>query len=338
MARMTMIQSIRSAMDNAMGEDDNVVVFGEDVGFFGGVFRCTEGLQKKYGKHRCFDTPINESGIVGAAIGMAAYGLRPCVEIQFADYMYPAYDQITQEASRIRYRSNNDFTVPIVVRMPTGGGIFGGQTHSQSPEALFAHVAGIKTVIPSNPYDAKGLLIAAIEDEDPVMFLEPKRLYNGPFDGHHDRPVTPWSKHEMGDVPEDYYTVPLGKAAVRREGADVTVLVYGTMVYVAEAAAEEAGIDAEIIDLRTILPLDLETIEASVRKTGRCVVVHEATKTCGFGAELVASVTETCFYHLEAPVIRVTGYDTPYPHAHEWEYFPGPARVGNALKKVMEAA
>ena len=338
MARMTMIQSIRSAMDNAMGKDDNVVVFGEDVGFFGGVFRCTEGLQKKYGKHRCFDTPINESGIVGAAIGMAAYGLRPCVEIQFADYMYPAYDQITQEASRIRYRSNNDFTVPIVVRMPTGGGIFGGQTHSQSPEALFAHVAGIKTVIPSNPYDAKGLLIAAIEDEDPVMFLEPKRLYNGPFDGHHDRPVTPWSKHEMGDVPEDYYTVPLGKAAIRREGADVTVLVYGTMVYVAEAAAEEAGIDAEIIDLRTILPLDLETIEASVRKTGRCVVVHEATKTCGFGAELVASVTETCFYHLEAPVIRVTGYDTPYPHAHEWEYFPGPARVGNALKKVMEAA
>ena len=222
--------------------------------------------------------------------------------------------------------------------MPTGGGIFGGQTHSQSPEALFAHISGIKTVIPSNPYDAKGLLIAAIEDNDPVMFLEPKRLYNGPFDGHHDKPVTPWSKHELGEVPEDYFTVPLGKAAIRQEGSEVTVLAYGTMVYVAEAAAAETGIDAEIIDLRTLLPLDLETIEESVRKTGRCVVVHEATKTCGYGAELMAVVMEACFYHLEAPVIRVTGYDTPYPHAHEWHYFPGPERVGAALKQVMENA
>ncbi|WP_375207236.1 alpha-ketoacid dehydrogenase subunit beta [Hyphococcus sp.] len=338
MARMTMIQSIRSAMDVAMARDENVVVFGEDVGFFGGVFRCTQGLQEKYGAQRCFDAPISETGIIGAAVGMAVYGIRPCVEIQFADYVYPGFDQIASEAARIRYRSNNDFTVPMVVRMPTGGGIFGGQTHSQSPEALFAHISGIKTVIPSNPYDAKGLLIASIEDEDPVMFLEPKRLYNGPFDGHHDRPVTPWSKHELGEVPEDHYTVPLGKAAVRREGADVTMLVYGTMVYVAEAAAEETGIDAEIIDLRTLLPLDMETIEESVKKTGRCVIVHEATRTCGYGAELAAIVAENCFYHLEAPVIRVTGYDTPYPHAHEWDYFPGPKRVGDALKKVMEAA
>ena len=337
MSRMTMIQSIRSAMDTSMARDDNVVVFGEDVGYFGGVFRCTEGLQKKYGSHRCFDSPINESGIIGSAIGMAAYGLRPCVEIQFADYVFPGFDQLSQEAARIRYRSNNDFTVPMVVRMPTGGGIFGGQTHSQSPEAIFAHVSGLKTVIPSSPYDAKGLLAASIEDNDPVMFLEPKRLYNGPFDGHHDRPITPWSKHELGEVPDDYYTIPLGKAATRREGEAVTVLAYGTMVYVAEAAAEETGIDAEIIDLRTILPLDIEAIETSVKKTGRCVIVHEATKTCGFGAELMALVMEGCFYHLEAPVIRVTGYDMPYPHAHEWEYFPGPKRVGAALKKVMEA-
>ncbi len=337
MARKTMIEAIRDAMDVAMGLDERVVVFGEDVGFFGGVFRCTQGLQAKYGKSRCFDAPINESGIVGAAIGMAAYGMKPCVEIQFADYMFPAYDQLTQEASRIRYRSNGDFTCPIVVRMPTGGGIFGGQTHSQSPEALFTHVSGLKTVVPSNPSDAKGLLIAAIEDPDPVIFLEPKRLYNGPFDGHHDKPVTPWSKHDLGEVADGYYTVPLGKAVIRRPGNAVTVLAYGTMVYVAQAAAEETGIDAEIIDLRTLLPLDLDTIVESVKKTGRCVVVHEATLTSGFGAELMSLVQENCFYHLEAPVMRVAGWDTPYPHAQEWDYFPGPARVGRALIATMEA-
>ena len=336
MARMTMIEAIRSAQHVAMGRDDNVVVFGEDVGYFGGVFRCTAGLQETYGKERCFDSPINESGIIGAAIGMAAYGLRPCVEIQFADYMYPGYDQLSQEAARLRYRSNGDFTAPMTVRMPTGGGIYGGQTHSQSPEALFAHVCGLKTVIPSNPYDAKGLLAASIEDEDPVIFLEPKRLYNGPFDGHHDRPITPWSKHEHGEVPDDYYTIPLGKAAIARPGKDVTVLAYGTMVHVALTAVEETGVDGEVIDLRTILPLDLETIEASVKRTGRCVILHEATKTCGFGAELMSLVQESCFYHLEAPIIRVTGWDTPYPHAQEWDYFPGPSRVGAALTKVME--
>ena len=337
MPRMTMIEAIRSAMDVAMGRDDDVVVFGEDVGFFGGVFRCTHGLQQKYGVSRCFDAPISESGIVGTAIGMAAYGLKPCVEIQFADYMYPAYDQLTQEASRLRYRSNGDFTCPIVVRMPTGGGIFGGQTHSQSPEALFTHVSGLKTVVPSNPYDAKGLLISAIEDPDPVIFLEPKRLYNGPFDGHHERPVTAWSKHELGEVPDGHYTVPLGRAVVRRPGAAVTVLAYGTMVYVALAAAEETGVDAEVIDLRTLLPLDLDAVVASVKKTGRCVVVHEATLTSGFGAELAALVQEHSFYQLEAPVARVAGWDTPYPHAQEWDYFPGPARLGQALLDIMEA-
>ena len=332
-----MIEAIRGAMDVSMERDDNVVVFGEDVGYFGGVFRCTQGLQQKYGKHRCFDAPISELGIVGTAIGMAAYGLRPCVEVQFADYVYPAFDQIVSEAARLRYRSNGQFTCPIVIRMPTGGGIFGGQTHSQSPEALFTHVSGLKTVVPSNPYDAKGLLISAIEDPDPVIFLEPKRLYNGPFDGHHDRPVTPWSKHDLGEVPEGYFTVPLGKAAVRRAGSDLTVLAYGTMVYVAEAAVVETGIDAEIIDIRTLLPLDLETIVASVKKTGRCVVVHEATLTSGFGAELTSLVQENCFFHLEAPVARVAGWDTPYPHAQEWDYFPGPARVGRAFIETMEA-
>ncbi|TCU24546.1 branched-chain alpha-keto acid dehydrogenase E1 component [Rhizobium azibense] len=337
MARMTMIEAVRSAMDVSMARDDSVVVFGEDVGYFGGVFRCTQGLQAKYGKTRCFDTPISESGIVGTAIGMAAYGLKPCVEIQFADYMYPAYDQITQEAARIRYRSNGDFTCPIVLRMPTGGGIFGGQTHSQSPEALFTHVCGLKVVVPSNPFDAKGLLISSIEDPDPVMFLEPKRLYNGPFDGHHERPVTPWSKHDLGEVPEGHYTVPIGKAEIRRLGSAVTVIAYGTMVHVALAAAEDAGIDAEVIDLRSLLPLDLDTIVQSVTKTGRCVVVHEATLTSGFGAEVVSLVQEHCFYHLEAPVMRVAGWDTPYPHAQEWDYFPGPARVGRALAEVMEA-
>ncbi|MGD0105662.1 MAG: transketolase C-terminal domain-containing protein, partial [Rhodopila sp.] len=217
-----------------------------------------------------------------------------------------------------------------------GGGISGGQTHSQSPEALFTHVAGLKTVVPSTPGDAKGLLIAAIEDPDPVIFLEPKRLYNGPFDGHHDRPVVSWSKHDLGEVPDGHYQVPLGKAVIRRPGTAVTVLAYGTMVYVGLAAAAETGIDAEVIDLRTLVPLDLATIEGSVSKTGRCVIIHEATHTSGFGAELSALVQETCFYHLEKPIRRVTGWDTPYPHAQEWDYFPGPVRVGRALLETME--
>ncbi|QDY99040.1 alpha-ketoacid dehydrogenase subunit beta [Nitratireductor mangrovi] len=336
MPRMTMIEAIRDAHMVAMERDDDVVVFGEDVGYFGGVFRCTQGLQERFGRERCFDSPISECGIVGTAIGMAAYGLRPCVEIQFADYVYPAYDQIVSEAARIRHRSAGDFTCPLTIRMPTGGGIFGGQTHSQSPEALFTHVSGLKVVVPSNPIDAKGLLIASIEDDNPVIFLEPKRLYNGPFDGHHDKPIIPWSKHPLGDVQAGHFTEPLGKAVVRREGSAVTVLAYGTMVYVAEAAAEESGIDAEVIDLRTLLPVDLDAITKSVRKTGRCVVVHEATLTSGFGAELSALVQEHCFYHLEAPVRRVTGWDTPYPHAQEWTYFPGPARIGAALAEVME--
>ena len=337
MPAMTMIEAIRDGHAVALERDERVVVFGEDVGFFGGVFRCTQGLQQRFGEHRCFDTPINELGIVGAAIGMATYGLRPCVEIQFADYVYPAYDQIASEAARLRYRSAGDFTCPLVIRMPTGGGIYGGQTHSQSPEALFTHVSGLKTVIPSNPRDAKGLLIAAIEDDDPVIFLEPKRLYNGPFDGHHDRPVVPWSKHELSEVPMGHYTVPLGSARIHRPGDALTVLAYGTLVHVAAAAAEETGIDAEIVDLRTLVPFDFDTIAASVIKTGRCVVAHEATLTSGFGAELCATIQEELLYHLEAPITRVTGWDTPYPHAHEWRYFPGPQRLGEAMKATVAA-
>jgi 2-oxoisovalerate dehydrogenase E1 component beta subunit len=333
---MTMIQALNSALDVMLAKDPDVLVFGEDIGYFGGVFRVTEGLQKRHGPTRCFDSPIGEAGLVAAAIGMGAYGLRPVVEIQFADYIYPAYDQIVSEAARIRYRSAGEFHVPLTIRTPYGGGIYGGQTHSQSPEALFTHVAGLKTVVPSNPYDAKGLLISAIEDDDPVIFLEPKRLYNGPFDGHHEKAVTPWAKHKASEVPEGHYTVPLGKAAVARTGSAVTVLTYGTMVHVAITAAEESGIDAEVVDLRTLMPIDIDTIVRSVQKTGRCVVAHEATLTSGFGAELCALVQEHCFWHLEAPIERVAGWDTPYPHAFEWDYFPGPKRLADGLKRALE--
>ena len=336
MPRMNMIEAINSAMDVAMAADPNVLVLGEDVGFFGGVFRATAGLQEKHGKTRVFDTPISECGIIGVAVGMAAYGMRPVPEIQFADYIYPALDQLVSEAARLRYRSAGEFPMPITVRSPFGGGIFGGQTHSQSPEGIFTHVSGLKTVIPSTPYDAKGLLLAAIADNDPTIFFEPKRIYNGPFDGHYDRPVQPWAKFDASEVPEGHYTIPLGKAAIVREGADVSVLTYGTMVHVARATVEDLGIYAEVIDLRTLVPLDIETIEASVKKTGRCLIVHEATRTGGFGAELSALVQERCFYHLEAPVERVTGFDTPYPHSLEWAYFPGPVRIGTALKKLMK--
>jgi 2-oxoisovalerate dehydrogenase E1 component beta subunit len=268
---------------------------------------------------------------------MGAYGLRPVAEIQFADYIYPAIDQLISEAARIRYRSAGQFTAPLTLRAPYGGGIFGGQTHSQSPEGLFTHVCGLKVVVPSTPYDAKGLLIAAVEDDDPVLFLEPKRLYNGPFDGHPDRPAQPWSKHPASETPAGRYVIPLGQAARVRDGGDVTILAYGTMVHVALAAAAETGVDAEILDLRTLWPVDIEAVIASVCRTGRCVIVHEATRTSGFGAELSALVQEHCFYSLEAPIERVTGWDIPYPHAFEWDYFPGPARVARALRRVMEA-
>ena len=338
MPQMNMVQAINSAMDIMLSRDPDVVLMGEDIGYFGGVFRCTDGLQRKYGDHRVLDTPVAEGGILGAAIGMGVNGLRPVVEIQFADYIYPAFDQITGTLARLRYRSGGDFAAPVTIRTPCGGGIRGGQTHSQSPEGIFTHVCGLKIVMPSNPYDAKGLLISSIEDDDPVVFFEPKRLYNGPFDGDPNKPAVPWSTKPKGEVPDGYYSVPIGKAEIARKGSDVTVLAYGTMVHVCEAAAQIAKVDAEIIDIRTMVPLDVDTICTSVKKTGRCVIAHEATRFSGYGAELSATVQEECFWSLVSPIVRVCGWDTPYPHAFEWEYFPGPARVVEALKAVMEAS
>ncbi len=338
MAQMNMIQAINSAMDVMLEKDPAVVIMGQDVGYFGGVFRCTDGLQRKYGEHRVIDAPIAEGGIVGTAIGIGVNGLRPVAEIQFADYIYPGLDQVVSELARLRYRSAGDFSSPVTIRTPCGGGIRGGQTHSQSPEGVFTHIVGIKTVMPSNPYDAKGLLISAIECDDPVVFFEPKRIYNGPFDGDPNKPAVPWTNHPKGDVPEGYYTVPLESAEVVEEGDELTIITYGTIVHVAQAAAKLAGVNADIIDVRSLAPLDVPTLAASVEKTGRCLVAHEATRFSGYGAELCATVQENCFWHLEAPIERVAGWDTPYPHAFEWDYFPGQKRVAAAIRKVMEAA
>jgi 2-oxoisovalerate dehydrogenase E1 component beta subunit len=338
MAQMNMIEAIRDAMDVVMDKDPNVIVIGEDIGYFGGVFRCTDGLQDKYGAHRVIDAPIAEGGIIGAAIGMGVNGLRPIVEIQFADYIYPGFDQIVSELAKLRYRSCGEFFSPVTIRTPCGGGIRGGQTHSQSPESIFTHVSGIKTVMPSNPYDAKGLLISAIESDDPVVFFEPKRIYNGPFDGDPDKPSVSWASHPKGEVPEGHYTVPIGEAEIVREGSEMTIVTYGTLVHVAIAAAEATGVDVEIVDVRSLSPLDITTITESVKKTGRCIVAHEATRFGGYGAELAATIQNDCFYHLEAPVSRLAGWDTPYPHAFEWQYFPGKKRMVAGIRKVMEAA
>jgi len=336
MAQMNIIQAVNSALHTMFERDETVVSFGEDAGFYGGVFRCTAGLQEKFGKHRSFDTPLAEGGIIGIAIGMGMNGLRPVAEIQFADYIFPGFDQITNELAKLRYRSGGEYSAPVTIRTPCGGGIKGGHYHSQSPEAYFTHTPGLKVVICSNPYDAKGLLISAIECNDPVIFFEPKRLYNGPFAGDHAAAMIKWDTHEKGEVPEDYYAIPLGQAEIVRAGNEVTILAYGTMVHVANAAVESSGIDGEVIDLRSLVPLDIDTIEESVKKTGRCVIVHEAPRTSGFGAELMSQVQERCFWHLEAPIQRVTGWDTPYPHSLEWDYFPSQARITEALRATLE--
>ncbi|MDH4125976.1 MAG: alpha-ketoacid dehydrogenase subunit beta [Gammaproteobacteria bacterium] len=335
MAQMNMVEAIRSALDVMLDKDPNVIILGEDVGYFGGVFRCTDGLQRKFGEHRVIDAPIAEGGIIGAAIGMGINGLRPVAEIQFADYIYPGFDQIVSELARIRYRSSGDFFSPVTIRTPCGGGIRGGQTHSQSPEAIFAHVTGIRSVMPSNPYDAKGLLISAIECDDPVVFFEPKRIYNGPFDGDPNKPAVSWASHPKGEVPQGYYTVPLDRAEIVVAGDELTIVTYGTLVHVAKAAAEEVGVRAEIIDVRSLSPLDVSTLANSVNKTGRCLIAHEATRFAGYGAELAARIQKECFYNLEAPISRIAGWDTPYPHAFEWQYFPGKKRVANGIRKIM---
>src|SRR6202166_1258754 len=295
MARMNMVQALNSAMDVMLERDPRVVILGEDIGYFGGVFRVTDGLQRKYGEHRVLDTPISEGGIIGAAIGMGVNGLKPVAEIQFADYIYPWVGQVVIELARLRYRTAGEFSAPVTIRTPCGGGIRGGQTHSQSPEAIFTHVSGIKVVMPSNPQDAKGLLITSIEDDDPVVFFEPKRLYNGPFDGDPGKPAVPWSSHPKGQVDEGYYKVPLGKADIVRAGSEVTVRAFGHELHVAEAAAATLNVDAEIIDLRSLVPLDVDTLCSSVRKTGRCVVAHEATRFSRFGAEILSIVQAECF-------------------------------------------
>ena len=322
MATMTLVQAVRDAMAFEMGRDPRVVVLGEDVGKNGGVFRATEGLWEKFGPERVIDTPLNETGIVGMAIGMALNGLRPVAEIEFSDFIYPAFDQIVSEMAKFRYRSAGQFTAPVVVRAPSGGGIKGGLYHSQSPEAYFIHTAGLKVVMPSTPADAKGLLASAMRDPDPVIFLEPKALY----------------RTAKGEVPEGDHTVRLGEARVVREGHDVTLVTYGAMVPVAEEAAgraAEEGIGVEVIDLRTLWPLDIETVIGAVEMSGRAIVLHEAPRTCGYGAELAALIQEKAFLHLKAPVTRVTGFDTPFPYALEKTYIPDARRTLDAIKTTV---
>ena len=323
LVEMNMIQALNDAMDIHMQREANAIIMGEDVGGFGGVFRVTEGLQQKYGTQRVFDTPLAEAGIVGTAIGMALNGLQPIVEIQFADFVFPAFDQIVNEAAKYRYRSGGQYGIKMVIRMPYGGGIRGGHYHSQSPEAYFAHTPGLRVIIPSGPYEAKGLLLAALDCPDPVIFLEPKKVYRTIKD----------------NVPKAYYTIPLEKATVVREGRDATLVAYGAMMEVARSAvllAEGEGYDVELIDLLSILPYDLKTVLASVEKTGRLVVIQEAPRTCGFAAELLAEVQQRVFTRLQAPLQRIAGFDTPFPYTLEDHYLPGKQRVLDVLIKTIE--
>lgn len=322
MPTLTLLQSVNSALKQEMRRDNRVVVLGEDVGRNGGVFRATEGLFDEFGAERVIDTPLAESGIIGTAIGMALYGLKPVPEIQFQDFIFPAFDQIVNELAKFRYRSGGQYPAPVVVRTPYGGGIRGGHYHSQSGEAYFAHTPGLQVVIPSTPYDTKGLLTSAIRGEDPVLFMEPKALY----------------RKVKGEVPDEEYTVPIGKARLVREGKQATVICWGAMVPVAEEAAEMAaakGISVEVLDLRTLVPLDEAAVLESARKCGRVVVVYEAPKTGGFGAEISALVAEKAVEYLEAPILRVAGFDTPFPYTLEHVYMPNADRVLHAIEEEM---
>ncbi len=324
MAEMNLIQSLNSCLRGEMKRDDRVVILGEDVGRAGGVFRVTDGLQQEFGEERVLDTPLAESGIIGAAIGMALYGLKPVPEIQFMDFIYPAFDQIVNEAAKMRYRSGGQNTCPLVIRTPYGGGIHGGHYHSQSTEAYFCHTPGLQVLCPSDPYDAKGLLAAAIRGDDPVLFLEPKRLYRA----------------AKAEVPEEPFTIPIGQANVVAEGEDVTVIAWGAMLHTAleaaRRAAEEDRIRCEVVDVRSLVPLDEATILASVEKTGRVVIAYEATRTGGFGAEIAAIIAEKAIDRLAAPIVRVAGYDTPFPFALEDEYMPDASRVLSGIRKAAE--
>jgi pyruvate dehydrogenase E1 component beta subunit len=323
MPTMNIIQAVNDALRVEMAREPKVVVLGEDVGKFGGVFRATSGLYDEFGPERVIDTPLAEAGIIGTAVGMALYGMRPVPEIQFADFIFPAFDQIVNELAKFRYRSGGQYPCPVVIRTPYGGGIRGGHYHSQSPESMFIHTAGIKVVVPSTPYDAKGLLLSCLRQNDPVLFMEPKRIYRA----------------ARGEVPTEDYTVPLGQAKVVREGEQVTIVAYGAMVPIAEEAAQKAAeqsISCEVLDLRTLMPYDIDAILGSAKKTGRVVIVHEAARTCGFGAELAASIYERAIEYLEGPIQRVTGFDTPFPYSLEHEYMPNADRVLAAVRATLE--
>ncbi|MGI0078031.1 MAG: alpha-ketoacid dehydrogenase subunit beta [Nitrososphaerales archaeon] len=320
---INIVQAVNQALREEMRRDDRIVVLGEDVGRDGGVFRATEGLYDEFGSERVIDTPLAESGIIGTAIGMAIYGLNPVPEIQFLDFIYPAFDQIVTNLAKLRYRSGGQYSCHLVVRAPYGGGIKGGHYHSQSSEAYFCHTPGLKVVIPSTPYDTKGLLLSSLRDQDPIIFLEPKKIYRA----------------VKGEVPDGEFTVPIGKARVAREGKDVTIFAYGSMLHVALDAAEAAkknGVDAEVIDLRTLVPIDIESVLASVQKTGRVVIVHEAPRTGGFGAEISALIAERAIEYLKGPILRVTGYDTPFPYTLEEHYMPNVPKVMRAINKLMQ--
>lgn len=320
---MNIIQSLNHTLHEEFARDPRLLTFGEDAGAFGGVFRVTSGLQEKFGEQRCFDTPLSEGGIIGFGIGIAQKGLKPICEIQFADYIFPAYDQIVNELSKMRYRTGNQYSAPMVIRAPCGGGIHGGHYHSQSPEAQFLHTPGLLVAVVSSPYDAKGLLVTAIRSNDPVLFLEPKRIY----------------RSLKQEVPLEDYSIPFGQASVERAGSDITLIGWGAQHHQNLEAAEEISqkeeISVEVINLRTLNPLDINTIKTSVQKTGRCIVSHEAPKTQGFGAEISARIMETCFLSLKAPVYRCCGYDTPFPNTLEKEYLPEAYKIRTAIIDTM---